>query len=58
MIRWKVACINWGKPDAPHALAYAWDGHEMRAQQFFPTWEQALAWANEMAPRTARKDPR
>lgn len=58
-IRWKVACINWSSPPGvPGACAYAWDGHEMRAQQFFPAWEQALAWANDMAPRTAKKAPR
>lgn len=58
MIRWKVACINWTHPDAPHALAYAWDGHEIRAERYFPTWPDALAWANHMAPRTNRRNSR
>ena len=41
--RWKVACINWGHSDAPQALTYHWDGVEMRAERYWPSWSDAIA---------------
>jgi len=41
--RWKVACINWSYPDAPQALTYHWDGVEMRAEHYWPSWSDAIA---------------
>lgn len=40
--RWKIACINWGHDDAPHALAYVWDGSEMTFERYFPRWLDAI----------------
>lgn len=41
--RWKVACINWGFPHAPHAASYFWDGETIRAERYWPTWPEAIA---------------
>jgi hypothetical protein len=50
--RWKVACINWSHPDAPHAISYLWDGEEMRTERYWPTWADAMAYV------TTRQWPR
>ena len=48
-VRWKGACINWGHPDAPHAISYALiDGH-MRGSMYHDTWAQAMERATRYA---------
>ncbi len=42
-IRWKVACINWGHPDAPHAMTYRLRDAELQAEHYWPTWADAVA---------------
>lgn len=54
-IRWKVACINWSHPDAPHAVSYALRDGEMVADQFHVTWDDAMERANWWAARTAER---
>lgn len=53
--RWKVACINWTYPDAPHAIAYSVgdDGH-MIYSQYFPTHAEAITFADDIAKRAHR----
>lgn len=55
-VRWKVACINWSAPaDVPHATAYAMVDGEMVGDWYFPTWAEALAFANDHATRRAAR---
>ena len=41
-IRFKIACINWGHPDAPHALSYVLIGSEMAGEAYHATWCEAV----------------
>lgn len=47
--RVKVACINWGHPDAPKGLSYILRDDEMIADWYDNTWEEALARGNYLA---------
>lgn len=53
--RWKVACINWTHPGAPHAIAYSVgdDGH-MIYSRYFPTHAEAIRFADDTARRAHR----
>lgn len=48
--RWQVACINWGHPTAPKAIAY-----RIRAEgwaecvKYCPTHAEAIAYADAQA---------
>lgn len=58
-MRIKVACINWGHPDAPHALSYVLDPIlGPRGEFFHATWAEAMDRARMLAgmPR-APHDP-
>lgn len=48
--RWKIACINWGHDDAPHALVYLLVDGEARAERYFPAWADAIKAAFKEAP--------
>ena len=52
--RWKVACINWSSPDAPHAAAYLVgpDGSAIFVC-YFPIHAEAIAFADKHARKTA-----
>ena len=50
--RWKVACINWGHPDAPKAIAYRIGrGGMSECEKYFPTHAEAIAYADKAARR-------
>ncbi|WP_461169288.1 hypothetical protein [Arthrobacter sp. Z1-15] len=52
--RWKVACINWGHPTAPHALAYLMTpSGAFGGGKYFATHAEAITYANKQARRTA-----
>jgi hypothetical protein len=51
--RWRVACINWGAPDAPKAVAYVRDGPAIY-DRYFTSWDEAVAWADKVARRTKK----
>lgn len=42
--RWKVACINWTWPTAPHAISYLLIDGSAHVERFHDTWEDAIAW--------------
>jgi hypothetical protein len=42
-LRVKVAVINWGHPDAPHAVIYLLRDGEAEAERFVNTWADAMA---------------
>lgn len=48
--RWKVACINWGHPDAPHATSYLLVRGEAKHIAYHPTWEMAMERVLRVAP--------
>ena len=50
--RWKVACINWGHPTAPHATAYLMGGEGMIFNRYFATHAEAITYADKQARRT------
>lgn len=52
--RWKIACINWSHPDAPHASAYILDPRgSMIASWYFPTWHEAVEFVARCLRRAA-----
>ena len=53
MSRWKVACINWSHPDAPHAAAYLVGPDGMIFDRYFATHAEAIAFADKHSRRTA-----
>jgi hypothetical protein len=52
--RVKVACINWGHADAPHAASYVLRNGAADALAFHPTWADAMKRADRIAARFAR----
>ena len=46
-----VACINWGHPDAPHAVSYVLAEGSAIGSVYHDTWDQAMQRANELAVR-------
>ena len=49
-VRVKVACINWGHPDAPHAMTCTVNAAgEYLLSTSFPTWADAMAFADRLA---------
>lgn len=53
--RVKVACINWGHKNAPHAMSYVLRNNELVAEAFHDTWAQAMERANLIAVRLGRR---
>ncbi|WP_232676705.1 hypothetical protein [Nocardioides sp. R-C-SC26] len=56
--RWRVACINWTHPDAPHAVAYLAIDHPdgtktAEYSAYFTTWTEALGYAVTRARKYA-----
>jgi hypothetical protein len=49
--RWKVACVNWPFPDAPHALTYVLIDGEACLVRPHATWEDAIVWLDESRDR-------
>ena len=57
--RVKVACINWTRPDAPHAVSYVLIDGMARGDTYHPTWEQAMERAAYLADlQQSMKGPR
>ena len=52
--RWKVACINWSHPDAPHGLTHLLDGDLIVLERFFPTHAEALNFADSFARKETK----
>lgn len=48
--RWKVACINWTLPDAPHAMTYLLIGDSAEVTRYHDTWAAAVTWLADHAP--------
>ena len=50
--RWKVACVNWSTPTAPHAIAYLIgpEGFAI-AVRCFDTHAEAITYADNQARR-------
>lgn len=54
MNRWRVACINWSHPTAPHATAYLIDINGLlRYGEYFATHAEAITYADKQARRGA-----
>lgn len=49
----KVYCINWSHDDAPHAGVMVVGRDGVARDAFFPTWAQALDFANRYAHAAA-----
>lgn len=47
--RWKVACINWTSPDAPHATTYLLIGGSAEVIRYHDTWADAVRWLADHA---------
>lgn len=51
--RWQVACINWGHPTAPKAIAYRIaDEGWAECEKYCTTHAEAIAHADRMARGT------
>jgi hypothetical protein len=48
--RWRIACINWGLPNAPKAAAYYIDGDRLH-DMYFDTWTEAVKWTDAITSR-------
>jgi len=51
--RWKVACINWPHPDAPHAATYVLIDGEACLTRYHATWGEAMLWLDRSRDRLA-----
>jgi len=51
--RWRVACINWTWPDAPHALTYLLIDGDAHVERFHDSWEDAVAWLESFGDKLA-----
>lgn len=47
--RWKLACINWTTPDAPHATTYLLVGGSAEVTRYHDTWADAMQWLTDHA---------
>ncbi len=47
--RWKVACINWTSPDAPHATTYLLVEGAAEVTRYHNTWADAVQWLDDHA---------